>query len=312
MARALQIAPQSATHKHGTFEWLVDWREVKPALLPILAISEGASWRCCELGCGSSSLASDVSEDAWCREVTSVDRSGAIIAMMKKRYAGRPELLWARADLGRTWDRSGGVGAAPRLAEAHYDLAIDKGTIDAILAEDGEVTTLACEVWRCLKAGGLYAIISYNAEALLRSILVPDAGSFFEHVASHQLPESPNIALLVLRKVELAPGAMLAAAPLGIDEDAVRVHQRAVINKWFTTRQAMLTPEMRSKIANAFSESLDVRLSLEDAHVALFDASERSVYIVTDFKADVARTPGLEGCTELGWATSLSFIECNQ
>ena len=288
-ARSGSASPPTPA-KHGVFEWLVDWASIKPLLIPLL--NPGAArWSAISLGCGTSALSAALADEEFVATVTSVDRDCAIIALMRSRYEGRADLTWEVADIG---------GAAP-LRASSFDLAIDKSTLDAMLAENGDVAALACDVWRCLKAGGVWSIISFHEEAFLRALLVPVERGAFECVAARKFAQRcEGITLLVLRKV-VARGEP--------DEGAVRAEQRAALDTWYTVHEPLLTAERRAHIAAAFRTEASLPLSV--AFDALFSAEEKALYSVADFVMDVEARHGA-GCGAIRLDEAIRFLEENQ
>ena len=279
-----------ASTKHGVFEWLVEWASIKPLLVPLLDPG-AARWSAISLGCGTSALSAALADEAWVATVTSVDRDRDIIELMRSRYKDRIDLIWEVADIGAT---------AP-LRASSFDIAIDKSTLDAMLAENGDVAALACEVWRCLKAGGMWSIISFHDEAFLRALLVPMERGVFECVAARKFAHrSEGITLLVLRKV---------AARGAPDEAAVRAEQRAALDTWYTIHEPLLTAERRAHIAAAFRT--EASLPLPVAFDVLFSAEEKVLYSVEDFVADVEARYGA-GRGAIRFDEAISFLEANQ
>eukprot|EP00232_Nephroselmis_pyriformis_P014860 CAMPEP_0182875022 /NCGR_PEP_ID=MMETSP0034_2-20130328/13292_1 /TAXON_ID=156128 /ORGANISM="Nephroselmis pyriformis, Strain CCMP717" /LENGTH=185 /DNA_ID=CAMNT_0025007755 /DNA_START=333 /DNA_END=886 /DNA_ORIENTATION=+ len=172
--------------KEGEFDWLVGWAEVEALLHPgpegLLGPYSPAQCRTVVLGCGQSALSASLVDKAGFREVTSVDREEDIIDHMRSR---RPDLTWAVADL---QPPPGEEAAGEPLPEAAFDLALDKGTLDAIQTEYGNVAGLACAVWRALAPGGVWFIVSLYPPELLRPLLAPaGGGGLFEVMNVRQI-----------------------------------------------------------------------------------------------------------------------------
>ncbi len=159
-------------------EWYgVSWLgELKPALSSaILALRRAKRRRLAvlELGCGSSPLGEDVRASVgwpwpWAApNVTSVDISEGVVQQMSARLASsrrRGAHTYLAAD----------ARSLP-LPAAHFDLVVDKGTINAMLADRGyrraarmarrdlvlgDAQRVAAEARRLLRPGGLFVLVS--------------------------------------------------------------------------------------------------------------------------------------------------------
>ena len=75
------------------------------------------------LGCGNSALSRDLADDGY-HNVVSLDYSRVCIESMRRLHASsHPDLVWVEGD----------VRDLP-FPDASFDLAIDKGTLDALIA----------------------------------------------------------------------------------------------------------------------------------------------------------------------------------
>jgi len=75
------------------------------------------------LGCGNSALSRDLADDGY-HNVVSLDYSRVCIESMRRLHASsHPDLVWVEGD----------VRDLP-FSDASFDLAIDKGTLDALIA----------------------------------------------------------------------------------------------------------------------------------------------------------------------------------
>jgi len=80
------------------------------------------------LGCGNSKLSEEMYDDGF-KNIANVDYSPVVIAQMKHRHKTlRPEMEWLVAD----------VRELPFDANT-FDVALDKGTMDAMMAIKGDV-----------------------------------------------------------------------------------------------------------------------------------------------------------------------------
>jgi len=80
------------------------------------------------LGCGNSRLSQEMWDDGY-KNIVNVDYSSIVIQQMRRRHQStRPEMEWHEAD----------VRQLPFETEL-FDVAIDKGTMDAMMTAKGDV-----------------------------------------------------------------------------------------------------------------------------------------------------------------------------
>jgi len=123
------------------------------------------------LGCGNSSLSKDMYDSGF-HNITNVDFSHVLIERMSSQHAETcPEMSWIQAD----------VRQLP-FADASFDAAIDKGTMDALMCAKGDVwdppqeVIENCklevdEVARILKPGGVFIYITFGQPHFRKSHL---------------------------------------------------------------------------------------------------------------------------------------------
>ncbi|CEM36870.1 unnamed protein product [Vitrella brassicaformis CCMP3155] len=109
------------------------------------------------VGCGNSQLSSEMAADGY-RNVTNVDISPSVIRLMKQKDAHG--MAWVTMDATHMALRNG-----------VFDIAIDKGTFDALSCGDGNRSEFAstpstalmvAEISRVLRCGGLFYLISHS------------------------------------------------------------------------------------------------------------------------------------------------------
>jgi ubiquinone/menaquinone biosynthesis C-methylase UbiE len=95
-------------------------------------------------------------------QIYNIDISDNVINSMKERNINRPLMTCIFfTNLVETGDVRD-----IKIENNHFDLAVDKSTIDALLCGDNSFLNVAImtkEVQRVLKAGGIYMVISYGA-----------------------------------------------------------------------------------------------------------------------------------------------------
>jgi len=123
------------------------------------------------LGCGNSTLSQDMYDDGY-RNIVNVDYSAVLIEQMRKRHGQvRPEMEWHEMD----------VRNLSFQAES-FDVAIDKGTMDAMMTVKGDVwdppqqvvddcTKEVDETLRVLRKGGLFIYLTFGQPHFRRRFL---------------------------------------------------------------------------------------------------------------------------------------------
>lgn len=142
-----------------TFDWFKKWADLKEVLGDVVARDH----RILNAGCGNSTLPLDMHRDGYTR-VVNVDYAPACIEQMAAMAAdaGMPELEFAVGDC-----------RALEYEDASFDCVIDKGTIDAVMAEKGDVWDPAPEMverveefvreyHRVLRPGGTCIYITFG------------------------------------------------------------------------------------------------------------------------------------------------------
>jgi hypothetical protein len=153
----------------SSYEWLCDWASLRGQLLPLFS----GSARVLVLGNGTSRLPLDIATEVRGARVLSSDYSSVATANMRKlwspEYSGdeaAARVEWCEADMLALEDSE-----AVRV-NAPFDVIIDKGALDAVLADGGDTWAPSAEalassrticdgVFNVLAPGGVYAIISF-------------------------------------------------------------------------------------------------------------------------------------------------------
>ncbi|XP_007529844.1 endothelin-converting enzyme 2 isoform X1 [Erinaceus europaeus] len=111
------------------YEWFGDFSSFRALLEPELRPED----RLLVLGCGNSALSYELYLGGF-PDVTSVDYSSVVVAAMRARYAHVPTLRWETMDV-RALD----------FPTASFDVVLEKGTLDALMAGEQDPWTVSLE-----------------------------------------------------------------------------------------------------------------------------------------------------------------------
>ncbi|KAF7309177.1 Methyltransf-25 domain-containing protein [Mycena kentingensis (nom. inval.)] len=118
----------SATSKSGddaSFDWFKSYADIAPLLQELIPSKDA---RILMLGCGNSTLSQDMYDDGY-RNIVNVDYSSVVIEQMRSRNAEkRPDMEWIEMDVRDL-----------KFPDASFDVAVDKGTMDAMMTAKGDV-----------------------------------------------------------------------------------------------------------------------------------------------------------------------------
>ncbi|KAI0282987.1 S-adenosyl-L-methionine-dependent methyltransferase [Russula brevipes] len=107
-----------------TFDWFKSYADVAHLLHPLLPDKNA---RILMLGCGNSMLSEDMYDDGY-KNIVNVDYSPVVIERMAERNLSRPEMQWLEMDIREL-----------SFDDGTFDVAIDKGTMDAMMTAKGDV-----------------------------------------------------------------------------------------------------------------------------------------------------------------------------
>jgi len=123
------------------------------------------------LGCGNSTLSEDMWDDGY-HNIVNVDYSAVLIEQMRERHSQiRPEMEWLEMDVRNL-----------SFQADSFDVAIDKGTMDAMMTAKGDVwdppqqvvddcTKEVDETLRVLRKGGLFIYLTFGQPHFRRRFL---------------------------------------------------------------------------------------------------------------------------------------------
>jgi hypothetical protein len=163
------------------FEWLLDWNDLEPVLVPELRKwgAAGAESRILHPGCGNSSLGTELRLQKFGQGgVLNTDISPTVVSQMQKQFLGCSYLVDDCLDMrvARTWAgvdvlSSSGGEEMPELtvSPGKFDVAVDKGTLDALACTEGTasvksrvVSQYLDELAAVLKSTGALLVVSFG------------------------------------------------------------------------------------------------------------------------------------------------------
>ncbi|RKO99545.1 hypothetical protein CXG81DRAFT_27704 [Caulochytrium protostelioides] len=105
-----------------TFDWFKSYADVQAVLDAAIG---GKDRRLLNLGCGNSALAADLARAGY-TAVHNIDYADSVIRDMQARHSDLPALTWETKDIFAI--------TADAAYRERFDVALDKGTIDALVA----------------------------------------------------------------------------------------------------------------------------------------------------------------------------------
>ncbi|KAF2988152.1 hypothetical protein EK904_013686 [Melospiza melodia maxima] len=115
------------------------------------------------VGCGNSELSEQMYDVGMCQDIVNIDLSAAAVRQMRERSAGaRPGVSYLLMDM-----------LHMDFPDAHFQVVLDKGTLDALLTDEEEATLakaeqMFAEISRVLQVGGRYLCVSLAQAHVLK------------------------------------------------------------------------------------------------------------------------------------------------
>ncbi|KAG2138911.1 S-adenosyl-L-methionine-dependent methyltransferase [Suillus cothurnatus] len=181
----------------ASFDWFKTYADVANDIRKL--IPDKAA-RILMLGCGNSKFSEDMWEDGY-KNIVNVDYSPVVIEKMRNRHKDmRPEMTWEVKDV-RTLDG---------LDTSSFDIAIDKGTMDAMMTSSTDVwdppeqvikdcTAEVSQVIRVLKRNGIFIYITFGQPHFRRRYLTGPHVTRSTSLEINQLGESFHYYMYTLR-----------------------------------------------------------------------------------------------------------------
>jgi len=139
----------------AVFDWYQDYKALKPLIQPHLTNAE--EFEILIPGCGNSSLGADLYDDGFVN-ITNIDVSAVVINYMSTRYASREEMEFTVMNATKM----------DFLPDDCFNMVIDKALLDAQLCGENNfqnISEMVNEIYRVLKPGGVYVVVSYGVPA---------------------------------------------------------------------------------------------------------------------------------------------------
>ncbi|KAI0769193.1 S-adenosyl-L-methionine-dependent methyltransferase [Irpex lacteus] len=177
----------------SSFDWFKSYGDVADIFREIIPDKNA---RLLMLGCGNSKLSEEMYDDGY-HNIVNVDYSGILIEKMQKKHEQvRPEMQWHEMDV-----------RAMAFESESFNVAIDKGTMDAMMTAKADVwdppeevvqncTREVDEVLRLLRPGGVFIYLTFGQPHFRRRYLTRE-GTTLE---IRQLGEAFHYYLYILRK----------------------------------------------------------------------------------------------------------------
>lgn len=115
------------------------------------------------VGCGNSELSEQMYDVGMCEDIVNIDISDAVIRQMQEHSGStRPKMSYLLMDM-----------LQMDFPDAHFQVVLDKGTLDALLTDEEEATIakvdqMFAEISRVLQVGGRYLCVSLAQAHVLK------------------------------------------------------------------------------------------------------------------------------------------------
>ncbi|CAE7839989.1 CARNMT1 [Symbiodinium sp. CCMP2592] len=263
--------------KSGCYEWLLPFADLQP-VFEKLELERGLESSVVVVGCGTSDLSKDLHLALGFHQVLSIDNDEAVIRHMKARHRDLKGLTFALGDL---------TVYSEVVVDGNADLVVDKSTLDCLLCSDAAAGLICC-VYRMLRAGGFYVVISFHDTDFLVSLL----SMAFDLIGLVDLQRrvGPPVRALTLRKKEIE----------GLDEVSPRraVQQLREQLRAFEAGRLEAAPLLSSERKQALeaawphdetdAKTFPIPLSVDEAYGLLFTDAEKREYAKADFQSDLS------------------------
>lgn len=311
------------------FEWLTSSQSLKPVMLESIDWKGGhaSTKNILNLGCGSSVVGEWLVEDLDYGRILNVDVDDEVIQRMGRRWKNKystDEAMQSRnvyecVDVSIRDDEKSQLSssAAALFSEdtehPMFDIVLDKSTLDCTLCSATASTGLLRLMYKHLKPGGYYVVVTFHDLHGLMLPLIQDLpGANWQSVTHSELARQVedlvgnNNAAPILSTV---PDTMLSTKTVNIivcqkaqidsetnkllDWDVIQKHIENANNAWYQTINPLLSDERKQQIEQAFVDRLAAggELELPACYEILFTIPEREhltyEYFMEDWEAYV-------------------------
>ena len=143
----------------------------------------------------------------------------------------------------------------------YFDFIIDKGTFDAILVE-GSISSMLTDIYRLLRKGGIYTLISINEQDILEPLLSMKPLGF--EVLFHRVDES------LYKKGCIAICEKVNNSPSRLNVDALILTEKEILDEKFKLTQPLFSAEQEIKLREKFRNIGDDSLKIDIVHSLMF------------------------------------------
>ncbi|CAE7842713.1 EEF1AKNMT [Symbiodinium necroappetens] len=260
--------------KSGCYEWLLPFADLQP-VFEKLELERGLESSVVVVGCGTSDLSKDLHLALGFHQVLSIDNDEAVIRHMKARHRDLKGLTFVLEDL---------TVYSEVVVDGTADLVVDKSTLDCLLCSDAAAGLICC-VYRMLRTGGFYVVISFHDTDFLVSLL----SMAFDLVGLVDLQRrvGPPVRAVTLRK-KVIQGAEEASPCTAVQQ--LR-EQLQAFEAGRLEAAPLLTLERKQALEAAWPrDETDARipLSVDEAYSLLFKDAEKREYAKADFQSDLS------------------------
>jgi 2-polyprenyl-3-methyl-5-hydroxy-6-metoxy-1,4-benzoquinol methylase len=303
----------SEQQKIGSFDWILNYSDIKSYVND--EISRHFSilkdkLNVLVIGCGTSSLSFDMASDDF-HHIASCDNDLECVKHMKSLInsslhnssASGNDLQFYHYDI---VEKTGEDSEVFQSLSDHFDIIIDKGTLDAILVE-GSISEMLIEILRLLNQNGLYIICSFHSLELLKSILSIDVLQLqcqFISISSSKtnsyrkynqnnskfgiIDENDQYTLVFCTKISHT------VIPL----ESLQYQETMILNHYYQIQNPFLNENDKNLIQNNFYKRFEMNkqhmiinnepyLSYHDAYECFITESEQMIYTYDLFLDDI-------------------------
>ena len=328
---------ENANDRIRPFEWLTSPASLTPLLLQQQDVWSSSTNGCriLHLGSGSSIwseylLSSEFPLSHRIAKIINVDKDAETVSRMQHRWNQQQQHVRNNKHKDDTthskldfWCLDWVQERVP-LDNQTLNVILDKSTLDCTLCSDSATAWLLHQVYRLLRVGGLYCVVSFHALELLVPLISQCPGTHWSSVTTHVIPrqverldhrndddnnnandDNPSHSLVsphdnntsrtvnvVMARRGCPPHEQQEEEEPELDITALYHHAHKVNDDWYQTLHPLLTPQRLSQLRQAFTstnlsdDESFLSLELPDCYQVLFTTPEREQYTYDYFLQD--------------------------